>query len=88
MNQLLPQPRNSSSDPLQQVEQALSNHWFARPGFVLIYLFFVFFPLLFSPRADALAWGLSLLASALFVLLFRVSIQGKGQRWPSWLPRA
>ncbi|MBD8528026.1 sensor histidine kinase [Pseudomarimonas arenosa] len=80
--------RPDSNERLHQVEQALDTHWFARPSFVLIYLFFVFFPLLFSPRADGLAWGLSLLACVLFILLFRFSTQARPENAVRGLPSA
>ena len=87
------EPRNtagSAAEPaLRQVEAELRDHWFSRPGFVLIYQFFVFFPLLFSPRATSLTWALSLAACVLFMLLFRYSARPPAQRrGPSWLPAA
>jgi len=72
----------SPAPPASINGRAIDLGLFERPGIGLVYLFFVFLPLMFPPRVGALAISASAIACVLFLPIYYASFRRESGHWP------
>jgi two-component system sensor histidine kinase DesK len=75
-------------EPVAADQQATGRHFFQRPEATLIYLPFVFFPLIFDPRDNTREVLLSVLACLVYLPVHYAAYGPRQPRWTPWASAA